>query len=274
MAGPHAGNRNRPAYSGQSRFRFPKQIIELFAPRPPLKFKPPVRRNRLPPMTGLAAYVNRFNKLPPVESKTEKSNDTGKKSDDNEGDEENEKKKEVKPFETPAKRRARKKSAQKTAKQAKIAGAIKSWDPFRDKERKTRDPRRTLFVSGFARDTPLARLRSEFETYGRVVQVIIPKNLDGVPCGYAFVEFERDAGLKSAYDGARGRKIDGRKIIVDVERARTTDGWRPNRLDGPNNVAAHPPPPRRPQLPPQRVDSQKSNIMPQHRGMSRRRFEY
>ncbi len=272
MAGPHAGNRNRPAYSGQSRFRLPKQIVELFAPRPPLKFKPPVKRNRLPPMTGLAAYVNRFKKLPPVECT--KSNE---KNDTNGGPGEEKKEEIVVGFETPAKRRARKRAAQSAAKRAKIAEAMKEWDPFSSSERKTQDPRRTLFVSGFPRDTPPARLRSEFEAYGHVVQVIVPKDLNGVPTGYAFIEFERDAGLKAAYDGARGRKIDGRKIIVDVERGRTTEGWRPNRLDGPNNVAAHPTPARRP--PPPRGDQQKSSKssayhMPSHRGMPRRRIEY
>lgn len=231
MAGPHAGNRNRPAYSGQARFRFPKQIIELFVPRPPLEFKPPRKRRRLPPMTGVAAYVKKFRSLPPVETK---KSEEAKNEKMQTTDEEDKKPTSEVPFETPARRRSKKRSKLVAARKERIAEAVHKWDPLADTENKTRDARRTLFVHGFARDTPVARLRAEFETYGRVAQVIAPKDKQGVPRGYAFIEFERDAGLSAAYNEARGHKIDGRRIVVDVERARTTDGWKPNRLDGPN----------------------------------------
>ena len=36
----------------------------------------------------------------------------------------------------------------------------------------------------------------------------------------------------AAYKHADGRKIDGRRVLVDVERARTVKGWRPRRLGG------------------------------------------
>ena len=34
----------------------------------------------------------------------------------------------------------------------------------------------------------------------------------------------------AAYKHADGKKIDGRRVLVDVERARTVKGWRPRRL--------------------------------------------
>lgn len=34
----------------------------------------------------------------------------------------------------------------------------------------------------------------------------------------------------AAYKHADGKKIDGRRILVDVERGRTVKGWRPRRL--------------------------------------------
>ena len=34
----------------------------------------------------------------------------------------------------------------------------------------------------------------------------------------------------AAYKHADGRKIDGRRVLVDVERGRTVKGWRPRRL--------------------------------------------
>lgn len=35
-----------------------------------------------------------------------------------------------------------------------------------------------------------------------------------------------------AYKLADGRKIDGRRVLVDVERGRTVKGWKPRRLGG------------------------------------------
>lgn len=34
----------------------------------------------------------------------------------------------------------------------------------------------------------------------------------------------------AAYKHADGHKIDGRRVLVDVERGRTVEGWRPRRL--------------------------------------------
>lgn len=36
--------------------------------------------------------------------------------------------------------------------------------------------------------------------------------------------------LAAAYKHADGKKIDGRRVLVDVERARTVKGWLPRRL--------------------------------------------
>jgi len=36
----------------------------------------------------------------------------------------------------------------------------------------------------------------------------------------------------AAYKSADGKKIDGRRVLVDVERGRTVKGWRPRRLGG------------------------------------------
>eukprot|EP00967_Tisochrysis_lutea_P097673 scaffold143547_cov20-Tisochrysis_lutea.AAC.1 len=39
--------------------------------------------------------------------------------------------------------------------------------------------------------------------------------------GYAFIEFEDKKDMKEAYKSADGRKIEGRRVLVDVERGRT-----------------------------------------------------
>ena len=49
----------------------------------------------------------------------------------------------------------------------------------------------------------------------------------GKPRGYAFIEYEEERSVKEAFDRADGRKIDGRRVLVDVERGRTVKGWKP-----------------------------------------------
>merc|ERR1712110_90864 len=52
------------------------------------------------------------------------------------------------------------------------------------------------------------------------------------PRGYAFIEYEHERDLKNAYKQGDGKKIDGRRVMVDVERGRTVEGWLPRRLGG------------------------------------------
>merc|ERR1712066_925862 len=50
--------------------------------------------------------------------------------------------------------------------------------------------------------------------------------------GYCFIEFEHERDMHSAYKRADGKKLDGRRVLVDVERGRTVKGWLPRRLGG------------------------------------------
>lgn len=47
----------------------------------------------------------------------------------------------------------------------------------------------------------------------------------GKPRGYAFIEFEHKNDMKTAYKMADGKKIEGRRVVVDVERGRTVPNW-------------------------------------------------
>jgi hypothetical protein len=42
--------------------------------------------------------------------------------------------------------------------------------------------------------------------------------------------FSTKTKLSAAYKHADGKKIDGKRVLVDVERARTVKGWLPRRL--------------------------------------------
>lgn len=77
-------------------------------------------------------------------------------------------------------------------------------------------------------------------------QVTIIHDLEGRSRGYAFIEYDNENSLKQAYKNVRenflsratfdiqadGIKIDGRRVLVDVERGRTVSGWIPRRMGG------------------------------------------
>jgi U1 small nuclear ribonucleoprotein 70kDa len=227
--GLHAGNRSRPAYSGQARFRLPPEVTALFAPRPPLEFKPTPRRKKLRQMSGVAELTARLKSAKADDAKQPvvadgASDAAGAKQEE---------------FITPAKRRAMRAAAD----QAKVLGIVearrKEYDPRADIEgKKTRNPFNTLFVGRMSKATMVSALRAEFEAYGPVVRVVIPNDRRGLPRGYGFIEYADERSLKAAYRDADGRRLDGMRIIVDVERARTVKDWLPNRLDGIHNSAA------------------------------------
>lgn len=215
--GIHAGNRNRPAYSGQVRFKFPAEVLELFAPRDPLPFKPPVKRRRLRPMSGVTGLLTHFESSDEFLRRPQSNSD----------------------FRTPARVRADRCRAV-SARIARIVSRFRAeYDPHRDPEKKkTSDAYRTLFIGRLPRTASELTLRGIFVPFGHIVKIVIPKNRDGFPRGYAFVEFSHERDMKLAYREMRGRKIEAQNVIVDVERGRSVKGWLPNRLDGPHNPAA------------------------------------
>lgn len=155
-----------------------------------------------------------------------------------------------KEFETPAKRRRRvqrekKDRVMKIVKEAREKWISEDLDNHnsvddttmseKENKEKTKEPYSTLFVWNLPYTVIPLRLRDEFETFGPVRTVIIPEDRDGVPRGYAFVEFEHERDADVAVRQADGLRFDGRRLKVDVERGRTVKGWLPNRLDGPFN---------------------------------------
>lgn len=105
-------------------------------------------------------------------------------------------------------------------------------DPNAADERKTEDAYRTLFVGRVSYETTEKQLRQEFEQYGPVSKVRLVEDADGKSRGYAFVEYEKEGDMKAAYKQADGKKIDGRRVVVDVERGRTVREWKPRKFGG------------------------------------------
>lgn len=78
-----------------------------------------------------------------------------------------------------------------------------------------------------------SKLRREFEAYGPVKALrIVHDAVTDKPRGYAFVEFHSGRDAKTAFRAADAKKLEGRRLVVDVERGRTVPGWLPRRLGG------------------------------------------
>ena len=185
----------------------PPSILALFAPRVPIDYKPPLEKRKMPPYTGFAQHVDQFEdpaETPPAQ-----------------------------PVETIEQRRARRREAKAAAAKARLEPLIAAYDPSAIAEGKSADPYKTIFVARMDHSTTEATLRKEFEQFGPIKSVQIVKDTaTGKSRGYSFIEYEHERDMKVAYKQGDAKKIDGRRVLVDVERGRTVRNWRPRRLGG------------------------------------------
>ena len=100
----------------------------------------------------------------------------------------------------------------------------------------TTDPFRTLFVARISLDVTERKLVKEYSRFGTITKCVMIMDNESEPRGYAFLEFEKESDMREAYKKGDGLKINGRRVLVDVERGRTVRGWLPRRL---GNFALH-----------------------------------
>ncbi|KAL6476621.1 hypothetical protein MHYP_G00151200 [Metynnis hypsauchen] len=189
----------------------PPNLLALFAPRDPIPFLPqlgklPHEKHHNQPYSGIAPFIRHFedprDAPPPTRAETREE------------------------------RLERKRREKMERRQTVMEAELKLWDPHNDPNAQG-DAFKTLFVARINYDTTESKLRREFEVYGPIKRIYIVYNKrTGKPRGYAFIEYEHERDMHSAYKHADGKKIDGRRVLVDVERGRTVKGWRPRRLGG------------------------------------------
>jgi len=126
-------------------------------------------------------------------------------------------------METPEQRRAARRADRAARHEAQLGGLAAGWDPKRNPAA-TADAYKTLFVARLAYETTERRLLKEFEVFGPIQSVRLVKDQAGLSRGYAFIEYKDGEDLKRAYRRGDGLRIDGRRVLVDVERARTVRG--------------------------------------------------
>ncbi|XP_024381613.1 U1 small nuclear ribonucleoprotein 70 kDa [Physcomitrium patens] len=184
-------------------------LLKLFEPRPPLEYKPPPEKRKCPPYLGIGQFVQHFAEpgdpeyAPPVTK-----------------------------GETPTQRRARIHQLRLEEGAKKAVDELSKYDPTNDPDIEG-DPYKTLFVARISYETTENKIRREFESYGPIKRVrLVHDKTSKAPRGYAFIEYQHTRDMKTAYKQADGRKIDNRRVLVDVERGRTVPNWRPRRLGG------------------------------------------
>lgn len=190
---------------GPAIMHLPTHLKVLFEPNPPLDHLPRLVKRKMPPYTGLAGFLEVFeNETPPQRAV----------------------------METPMERRERRRQEKMAINDAKIQKDRARWDPNAEDPRKTQDAYKTLFVGRISYETTEQQLRHEFEQYGPIKSVRLVEDAEGKSRGYGFIEYEKEADLKAAYKYADGKKIDGRRVVVDVERGRTVRDWLPRKFGG------------------------------------------
>jgi U1 small nuclear ribonucleoprotein len=181
----------------------------MFQADKPIAYMAPVVKRKMPAYGGIAQFVGKFETDAP----------------------------EPRPkFEDTLARRARLRTDMMATNEAKIAAELDLWNPHKPPPPQngelTQDAYKTLFVSRLSYDTTGHKLRRELEMFGAIRTLRVVQDGDGKARGYAFIEFEKEADMKEAYKRSDGRKIDGRRVLVDVERGRTVRKWKPRRLGG------------------------------------------
>lgn len=185
-----------------------KPIKDMFDPIPPIKHFPPEKRAPPRQYTGLAAFLasqpNLFETTPPPARE---------------------------PFISPKECKEQLKQRRKEEHQRQNDILAADWDP-QNNPKATSNAYSTLFVGRLSYETTDKKLKREFEQIGPIKNICLVQDLEGRSRGYAFVEFEREDDVTVALRRMEGKKIDGRRVILDVERGRTVRSWRPARLGG------------------------------------------
>lgn len=186
----------------------PPHIRATFMPNPPIKQLPPIKSKRRRKMHGVIQFIDHFEKTPPPTRVVQPTPETLKKE-----------KAEAK---TKLLNEQRKSLVEEYRKfQRECGGEYEGMNCYN-----------TLFVGRLAYEVTERKLLREMEAFGPVKDIKLVSDKEGKSRGICFVEYENEEDMKRAYRAADGMKIEGREIVVDVERGHTVPTWTPRRLAG------------------------------------------
>lgn len=114
----------------------------------------------------------------------------------------------------------------------KFSNDLKTWNPLNDPLIKG-NAYNTIFIGRLSYEIDEIQLQQKFQTFGKIIRVRIVKDkISNKSKGYAFIEFEKEMNARDAAKEMNGVEINGRKILIDYERGRTSRNWKPRRLGG------------------------------------------
>ncbi|KAL3923245.1 MAG: hypothetical protein SGILL_001762 [Bacillariaceae sp.] len=186
----------------------PPHVRATFVPNPPLKFLPPIKNRSNKKITGVFSFLDKLEKTPPPERVVNK---------------------------VPKELKAAAMKEKKRQHEEKLQPLIEEYRKAQQKcggEYQGMNCYNTLFVGRLAYEVTERKLLREMEAFGPVKDIKLVVNKDGKSRGFGYVEYENEEDMKRAYRAANGMRIEGRFIVVDVERGHTVPAFLPRRLGG------------------------------------------
>lgn len=199
---------SRGANSGPAVMMMPPHIRATFMPNPPLEQIPPIPNSRKSQISGVQQFVKEFETEKPKERVLRPTPKTLKKQ-----------------------RKERREKEHKIMLEPEIEAYRKDQRDLGG-EYQGMNCYNTLFVGRLAFEVTERKLLREMEAFGPVKDIKLVRDKADKSKGYGFVEYENEDDMKRAYRAADGMKIEGRDIVVDVERGHTVPSWLPRRLGG------------------------------------------
>ncbi len=123
------------------------------------------------------------------------------------------------------------KTERRTEHDNRIREGILAYQARNEDELRQTAPR-TVFVGRLAYETTERTLSREFSEFGEVEKVTLAYDRNGNPRGYGFILFKDAASARATVRKGDGKRIDGRRVIVDVEKGHSSSDWLPKRLGG------------------------------------------
>ena len=210
---------------------FDPPMKALFVGRPPLPFMEPPIKHFKPSVKiqGVSEFLKYFESAEEIKKRVENAS--------------------LEKAESREEKKKRLVEEKRAAEAAKLKVEIEKWK--REKETNldpaknvkiTENPMATLLIARLSYEVKEEDIQQLLQEYGKIKKVTLIRNTaaddsnndkDKPPHrGYAFVEYENEESVRTAYKRAEGRSLLGKRIRVDVERGRTVENWLPRRLGG------------------------------------------
>ena len=186
--------------------KYSQDIAALFKPRPRLRFIKPDSAISPKPYKGCMAYIQKIQNIDvqPLSDVILPTNEA----------------------------RIQRRMQRIAANQQRLDEQIARYKP-NENINATKNPKTTLFIYGIPESVRESAIRYELKVFGPLRSVKFPVDTKtGKRKNYCFVEYEREDSFRNAMLQGTKLYFEGKKMIVDKERARTEPNWLPRRLGG------------------------------------------